>query len=90
MDKGTTKPLSKRFGGTERAEKARKELNIILSNPEHELYFEKDIEFARRFDVSRHTIKEYDIEVKPDTPPIEKLKKYQRDRKRKRLQIIID
>lgn len=48
--------ISKRIGGLERAEKARQEMRLILSDENNPLYFAKDIEFARRYDVSRHTI----------------------------------
>jgi predicted transcriptional regulator len=51
-----TNPPSKRIGGLERAEKARQEMKLILTNERHPLYFAKDIEFARRYDVTRHTI----------------------------------
>jgi hypothetical protein len=120
---------SKKFGGQDRAEKARKEMSEIFSNPDHDLFLEKDIDLAYRFDVSRLTIysireelkikprterilaklkkietkrytkkelasmlglkyqnlykilKESNIKVKPDTPPIESMIKYQKEKR---------
>jgi hypothetical protein len=46
----------KRIGGLERAKFAREEMNIIFSDPKNPLYFSKDIEYAKKFDVTRHTI----------------------------------
>ena len=48
--------LSKKFGGQDRADKARKEMALILTNENNPLYLLKDIDFAKRYDVSRHTI----------------------------------
>jgi predicted transcriptional regulator len=120
-----------RIGAPERAEKARKEMKKILTDEEHPLYLTKDIDFARRYGLSRLTIykirkelgipsrvvrltkklkkidtknrtinelasklnvkysnlyrviREKQIKTKPDTPPIESLKKYQKKRKGK-------
>ena len=47
---------SKRIGSTTRAEKAREDLKYILTDENHPLYFYKDIEFARKYNVTRHTI----------------------------------
>jgi hypothetical protein len=47
---------SKRIGGMERAEKAREALKLIFADESHPMYFSKDIEFARGFNVARHTI----------------------------------
>lgn len=40
----------------ERAKRARYEMRAIFMNESHPLFFCKDIEFARRFSVNRHTI----------------------------------
>jgi len=112
-----------------RAQKAREELVLILQDEGNPLYFSKDIELAKKFSISRHTMykirEEYDIPsrtsrilnvlksidlskhtikelseklsikyqnlyriikdnsltTKPDVPPIEALKGYQRSRK---------
>jgi DNA-binding XRE family transcriptional regulator len=124
-------PVSKKFGGQDRANKAREALTNIFSDPKHPLYFEKDIDLAHTYDVSRLTIynirnqlgvpsrtdriliklksintkkytqkqladllnikyqnlykiiKESDIPVKPDIPPIESMIKFQKDKKSK-------
>ena len=47
---------SKKIGGVARAKKAREEMQLILTDENHPLYLAKDIEFARRYDVSRLTI----------------------------------
>jgi len=47
---------SKRFGGPERAAYARTHMKEIFAKEDHAMFFAKDIEFARLFDVSRHTI----------------------------------
>jgi len=49
-------PVNKKIGGTERAEKARKAMTKVFTGEDDPLYFAKDIEFARKFDVSRLTI----------------------------------
>jgi Zn-dependent peptidase ImmA (M78 family) len=120
--------VSKKFGGQDRANKARTALSEIFLNPEHPLYFEKDIDLAHRYDVSRLTIynirnqlgmpartdrilnklkslntkkytqkeladllnikyqnlykiiRESNIKVKPDTPPIESMIKFQKEK----------
>lgn len=45
-----------RIGGTDRAKTARDELALILSDDTNKDYFAKDIDFARKYKVSRHTI----------------------------------
>lgn len=125
-----------KIGGSQRAQIARERLVDIFSNPEDKDYLLKDIEYAKRFDVTRHTIssireqfkvpartdriinrlkdidsksmtikeiselldvkyqnlykiiKEHDIEVKPDTRPIEHLKAHAKSRKLKTLELI--
>ena len=117
---------SKKFGGQERAGKAREAMAEIFSDPDNPLYLEKDINLAKKFDVSRLTIynireqlgvlprterildrlskiktkkytkkeladimhmkyqnlykvlREYQIEVKEDIPPIQSMIKHQR------------
>jgi hypothetical protein len=59
--------VSKKFGGQTRADKARTEMSKIFSDPNHELYLEKDIDLAHRFDVSRLTI--YNIREQLRIPP---------------------
>jgi DNA-binding XRE family transcriptional regulator len=124
-------PVSKKFGGQDRANNARTSLSVIFSDPEHPLYFEKDIDLAKRFDISRLTIynirsqmgvpprterilkklkgintkkytqkeladllnikyqnlykiiRESNIKVKPDTPPIESMIKFQKEKNTK-------
>jgi hypothetical protein len=49
-------PKSKKIGGMERARKAYREIKQILTNEDDPLYLTKDIDFARKYDVSRHTI----------------------------------
>jgi len=39
-----------------RAKKAREEMQVILSDENNPLYYSKDIEFARRYDISRLTV----------------------------------
>lgn len=51
-----TQKNSKRIGGFERAKVARAELKEVFERPEHELYFSKDIDLAKKYDVTRHTI----------------------------------
>lgn len=49
--------VDKRVGGTKRAEKARNFIgDEVIKDITHPLHYAKDIEFARMFDVSRHTI----------------------------------
>jgi hypothetical protein len=48
--------VNKRIGGSQRAQVAREKLVAIFSNPEDSDYLLKDIEYARRFKVTRHTI----------------------------------
>lgn len=68
---------SKKFGGQDRADKARKMMSKIFSDQDHPLYLVKDIDLANKFDVSRLTI--YNIReelgIKPRTERIiDKLK----------------
>jgi hypothetical protein len=49
-------PDNKRIGGLDRAKIAREEMKIIFSDPKNPLYFAKDIEYAKKFGVTRHTI----------------------------------
>lgn len=51
-----SKKVNKRIGGQDRALEARKELEKVFEDKKHPMYFAKDIEYARKFDVSRHTI----------------------------------
>jgi len=59
-----------RIGGMERARKAREELISILSDETHKHYFDKDIDFAKKYKVTRHTIykirETYDIPSRSD------------------------
>jgi hypothetical protein len=52
----TSKQVDKRVGGTKRAEKAREFIKNVMGDVAHPMHFAKDIDFARMFDVSRHTI----------------------------------
>lgn len=118
---------NKKIGGLKRAQKAREDIVVMLQDDSSSLYYYKDIELARKYNVSRHTIykirhdydipsrsvriaealkkidanrytikelskklgikyqnlyrivKDLKIRVKPDTPPIESLKKYVRE-----------
>lgn len=60
-------PTSKKFGGQDRANKARKVMSKIFMDQNHPLYLEKDIDLARKFDVSRLTI--YNIREQLNIPP---------------------
>ncbi len=59
--------ISKKFGGQGRAQKAREAMSKIFSDPDHELFLQKDIELAKRFNVSRLTI--YNIREELKIPP---------------------
>jgi hypothetical protein len=48
--------VNKRIGGSQRAQVAREKLVEIFGNPEDSNYLLKDIEYARMFSVTRHTI----------------------------------
>jgi len=48
--------VDKRVGGVKRAEKAREFMQEVMQDPSHSMRFAKDIDFARKFSVSRHTI----------------------------------
>ena len=50
------KAVDKRVGGTKRAEKAREFVREVMKYEAHAMRYAKDIDFARKFDVSRHTI----------------------------------
>lgn len=49
-------PRSRRVGGVARARIAREALTVIFSNENDPLYYAKDMDFARQFFVSRHTV----------------------------------
>jgi hypothetical protein len=49
-------PEDKRVGGLDRAKIAREEMKLIFSDTKNPMYFAKDLEFAKKFDVTRHTI----------------------------------
>lgn len=59
--------MSKKFGGQSRAQTAREAMSKIFSDFKHELYLEKDIDLAKRFNVSRLTI--YNIREELKVPP---------------------
>jgi predicted DNA-binding transcriptional regulator AlpA len=50
------KQVDKRVGGTKRAAVAREFIADVMKNEAHPMRYSKDIDFARKFDVSRHTI----------------------------------
>jgi len=56
--------VSKRVGGYDRSKIARAELKDVFSDTNHELYFAKDIELAKKYDVTRHTIYKIRDELK--------------------------
>jgi hypothetical protein len=58
---------SKKFGGQDRADKARKELAKIFEDKNHSLYLEKDIDLAHKFNISRLTL--YSIREELGIPP---------------------
>jgi len=45
-----------RIGGMDRAKIAREEIIAILSDETNKHYFDKDIDFAKKYKVTRHTI----------------------------------
>ena len=47
---------NKKIGGIERAQLAREELKLIFCDPTNPMYFSKDIDYANKFQVARHTI----------------------------------
>lgn len=59
--------VNKKIGGLERAKIAKEELRLIFNDPTNTLYFYKDLEYAKKFDVTRHTI--YSIRDKLCIPP---------------------
>lgn len=68
IDKKDERPVvNKKFGGSERGQVAREELKLIFKDPANPSYFLKDIDYARRFDVIRHTI--YNIRGDLKIPP---------------------
>jgi len=48
--------FNNKLGGSTRAKRARESIQEVFSVANHPLYFAKDIDFARKYDVSRHTI----------------------------------
>lgn len=52
----TEKKSCRRIGGFDRAKIARAELKEIFEDPNHQFYYAKDIELAKKYDVTRHTI----------------------------------
>lgn len=58
---------SKKVGGFDRAALAREELKLIFVDENNPFYFDKDIQYAHKFDVSRHTI--YKIRDEMKIPP---------------------
>jgi len=52
----TSPVVNKKFGATKRADIARKAIKKIMSDKNNILYFSKDMDLAKRLDVSRHTI----------------------------------
>lgn len=59
--------VNKKIGGVKRACQAREELLKIYNDPGHPEHLEKDIYFARKYDVIRHTI--YKIRHDNKIPP---------------------
>lgn len=58
--------INKKIGGLERAKIALEELRLIFRDLSNPLYFSKDIDYAKKFDVTRHTI--YSIRNKLGIP----------------------
>jgi hypothetical protein len=52
----TTAKENKKIGGIARARIAREELIVALQDESHPLFLAKDIDIARKFSVSRHTV----------------------------------
>ena len=48
--------INNRLGGVDRAKKAREDMLLTLNDESCKEYFDKDIDFARKHKVSRHTI----------------------------------
>lgn len=67
MNKKKDTKVNKRIGGVDRARLARQDLIKIFNDPTHPLHLAKDIEFARQFDVIRHTV--YKIREELNIPP---------------------
>jgi hypothetical protein len=59
--------VSKKVGGQDRADKARKELTKIFTDKNNPLYLEKDIKLASKFNISRLTL--YSIRKELGIPP---------------------
>jgi len=60
----TQSVIDKRVGGMKRAQKAREFMNTVMADEAHPMRYAKDIDFARKFDVSRHTIYSIRDEIK--------------------------
>lgn len=56
MEEISEQKVNKRIGGTDRAKIARDDLEVIFTDSTHPEHMEKDIYFARKYDVTRHTI----------------------------------
>ena len=67
-EKGTIQNMietqNRKVGGQERAKLARASMQVLFKNPNDPLYFAKDIEFAMKFGVTRHTIYKIREELK--------------------------
>lgn len=48
--------VNKKVGGMKRAAKAREFMQSVMADSTHAMHYAKDIDFARMFDVSRHTV----------------------------------
>lgn len=66
-DNNNTIEENKKIGGTKRAATAREELLNIFNDPGHPEHLKKDIYFARKYNVIRHTI--YKIREDNKIPP---------------------
>lgn len=63
----TQDSVDKRVGGVKRAKKAREYMQDVMADENHQMRYAKDIDFARKFDVSRHTV--YAIRDEISMPP---------------------
>lgn len=61
------KTSERKKGGQERAKLARASIQVLFKSSDDPLYFAKDIEFAKMFGVTRHTI--YKIREELKIPP---------------------
>lgn len=59
--------IEKMIGGTVRAKMAKEELDVIFKDPLNPLHLAKDIEFAQKYNVARHTV--YKIRKDLKIPP---------------------